>query len=87
MNAQESKKHEININQAEVSLCLIRGGNNILENVRMPFPWESVPRVCINCGHRRYEKNIKYTFFRRCTAIKCPKCGKKKFVKEPFIVF
>ncbi|MCR5218980.1 MAG: hypothetical protein K6D58_09965 [Treponema sp.] len=66
---------------------LDKWSNSILENVRMPFPWENIPRICINCGYRGYGKNINYTFFKKCTAIKCPKCGKKKFIKDPYIVF
>ncbi len=53
----------------------------------MPFPWENIPRICMNCGYRGYGKSSKNLFFQRETAIKCPKCGKKKFIKEPYIVF
>ena len=58
-----------------------------LQNVRMPFPWENVPRVCLNCGYRGYEKDSKRISFWEYPAIKCPKCGKTKFVRDPAIKF
>ena len=54
---------------------------------RMPLPWENVPRVCRNCGYHGVGKNLEYRFFGLSGVIKCPKCGKRKFVKDPAVVF
>ena len=53
----------------------------------MPFPWENIPRICINCGYRGFGGNSKSLFSQSGAAIKCPKCGKKKFIKDSGIVF
>ncbi|WP_141607001.1 hypothetical protein [Treponema saccharophilum] len=72
--------------KAEVAfLCFLR--EKKLQNVRMPFPWENIPRFCLNCGYRGYGKNNTIFFFFIGSAIKCPKCGKKKFIKDPSIMF
>ncbi len=71
----------------EVELQSVNETRNILENVRMPFPWENVPRVCLNCGYRGSGKNSRRLLLQYETAMKCPKCGKKKFIKDPAVAF
>lgn len=62
----------------------MRGAFN---KVRIPFPWENVPRVCMNCGYRGKRKDSRKLFFQFDEPIKCPKCGKKKFILDPAVVF
>ena len=53
----------------------------------MLFPPKNIPRICIICGYRGYEKSSPRLFFRKEKAVKCPKCRKRGFIRDYTAVF
>lgn len=51
---------------------------------RMPWPGEQIPLVCTEC--KNFFSGIKPDWGKKVKEI-CPKCGSKKVIEDPFILY